>query len=100
MKLPSSFLRPTFSMDLSVRDRVFYTRSDGLRPRATMVGAAEDGLLHLEYYQDGLRPVNLLFAPSAFFGKRGYYCPLHRSVEKNCVVSPPCSSYPLLRMES
>ena len=39
-------------------DRVFYTRSDGLRPPATVVGTAEDGLLHLECYQDGLRVVN------------------------------------------
>ena len=45
-------------MDLSIGDRVFYTRSNGLRPPATAVGTAEDGLLHLEYYQDGLRVVN------------------------------------------
>ena len=45
-------------MDLSIGDRVFYTRSNGLRPPATVVGTAEDGLLHLEYYQDGLRVVN------------------------------------------
>ena len=51
-------LRPTFSMDLSIGDRVFYTRSNGLRPPATVVGTAEDRLLHLEYYQDGLRVVN------------------------------------------
>ena len=38
--LPSSFLRPTFSMDLSIGDRVFYTRSNGLRPRNTVVGTA------------------------------------------------------------
>ena len=56
--LPSSFLRPIFSMDLSIGDRVFYTRSNGLQPLATVVGTAEDGLLHLEYYQDGLRVVN------------------------------------------
>ena len=56
--LPSSFLRPIFSMDLGIGDRVFYTRSNGLRPPATVVGTAEDGLLHLEYYQDGLRVVN------------------------------------------
>ena len=31
---------------------------NGLRPPATVVGMAEDGLLHLEYYQDGLRVVN------------------------------------------
>ena len=38
-------------MDLSIGDTVFYTRSNGLRPPATVVGTAEDGLLHLEYYQ-------------------------------------------------
>ena len=46
-----------FSIDLSIGDRVFYTCSNGLQP-ATVVGMAEDGLLHLEYYQDGLRVVN------------------------------------------
>ena len=37
---------------------LFSTRSNGLRPPATVVGTVEDGLLHLEYYQDGLRVVN------------------------------------------
>ena len=37
-------------MDLSIGDRVFYMRSNGLRPPATVVGTAEDGLLHSEYY--------------------------------------------------
>ena len=46
-------------MDLSIGDRVLYTRSNGLRPPATVVGTAEDGLLHVEYYQDGLRVVNM-----------------------------------------
>ena len=45
-------------MDLSIGDRVFYTCPNGLRPPATVVGTAEDGLLHLEYYHDGLRVVN------------------------------------------
>ena len=45
-------------MDLNTGDRVFCTRSNGLRPPATVVGTAEDGLLHLEYYTDGLRVVN------------------------------------------
>ena len=45
-------------MDLSIGDRAFYTRSNGLPPPAMVVGTAEDGLLHLEYYQDGLRVVN------------------------------------------
>ena len=49
-------------MDLNIGDRVFYTRSNGLQPPATVVATAEDGLLHLEYYppgyQDGLRVVH------------------------------------------
>ena len=40
-------------------DKVFYTRSNGLRPPTVVVGTVEDGLLHLECYQDGLRVVNL-----------------------------------------
>ena len=56
--LLSSFLGPIFSMDLGIGDRVFYTRCNGLRVPATVVGTAEDGLLHLEYYGDGLRVVN------------------------------------------
>ena len=55
---PSSFLRNTFFMDLSLGDRVFYTRSNGVRVPATVVGMAGDGLIHLEYYQDALRVVN------------------------------------------
>ena len=54
---PPHIFRPTFSINLSIGDRVFYTCSNGLRP-ATVVGTAEDGLLRLEYYQDGLRVVN------------------------------------------
>ena len=45
-------------MDLNTGERMFYTRSNGLRPPATVVGTFEDGLLHLEYYDDGLRVVN------------------------------------------
>ena len=45
-------------MDLSIGDRVFYTHSSGLGPPAMVVGTPEDRLLHLEYYQDGLRVVN------------------------------------------
>ena len=55
---PSSFLRHTFSMDLSLGDRVFYTSSIGVRVPTTVVGMAGDGLIHLEYYQDALRVVN------------------------------------------
>ena len=45
-------------MDLSLGDRVFYTRSNGMRVPATVVGMAGDGFIHLEYYQDALRVVN------------------------------------------
>ena len=55
---PSSFLRNTFFMDLSLADWVFYTRSNGVQVRATVVGMAGNGLIHLEYYQDALRVVN------------------------------------------
>ena len=55
-----SFLRPSiaFTMDLNVGDRVFYTRSNGMRVPATVVGFAPDGLLHLEYFQDAVKVVN------------------------------------------
>ena len=53
--LPSSFLRPSFSMDLNIGDRVFYTRCNGMRVPTTVVGTTEDGLLHLEYYQDAVK---------------------------------------------
>ena len=56
--LPSSFMRPLFSTHLSIGDRVFYTRTNGLRLPAMVVGMADDGLLQLEYYQDGLRALN------------------------------------------
>ena len=56
--LLSSFLRPIFSMDLSIGDRVFYTRSNGLQPLDTVVGMAADRLFQFDYYQDGLRVVN------------------------------------------
>ena len=55
---PSSFLRNTFFMDLSLGDRVFYTCSNGVRVPATVVGMAGGGLIHLEYYQDALRVVH------------------------------------------
>ena len=55
---PSSFLRHTFLIHLSLGDRVFYTRSNGVRVRGTVVGMASDGLIHLEYYQDALLVVN------------------------------------------
>ena len=37
---------------------MFYTRSNGVRVRATMVGFAPDGLLHLEYFQDAVKVVS------------------------------------------
>ena len=55
--LPSSFLRRIFFMDFSIGDRLFYTRSNGVRVPATVVGTAKDGLSHLEYYQDALKGV-------------------------------------------
>ena len=55
-----SFLRPSiaFTMDFNVGDRVFYTRSNGVRVPATMVGFAPDGLVHLEYFRDAVKVVN------------------------------------------
>ena len=35
---PSSFLKPTFSMDLKIGDRVFYTISNGLLPLPRWLG--------------------------------------------------------------
>ena len=55
---PSSFLRNTFFMDLSIGDRVFYIRSNGVQVPATVVGMAGDGLILLEHDQDALRVVN------------------------------------------
>ena len=43
---------------LNVGVRVFYTRSNGMRVPATVVGFAPDGLLHLEYFQDAVKVVN------------------------------------------
>ena len=37
---------------------MFYTRSNGMRVLATVVGFAPDGLLHLEYFQDAVKVVN------------------------------------------
>ena len=55
-----SFLRPSiaFTMDFNVGDRVFYTRSNGVRVPATVVGFAPDGLVHLEYFRDAVKVVN------------------------------------------
>ena len=48
---PSSFLSPTFSfsMDLSIEDRVFYTCSSGVRVLAMLVGTIGDlGMLYVQ----------------------------------------------------
>ena len=37
---------------------MYYTRSNGMRVPATVVGFAPDGLLHLEYFQDAVKVVN------------------------------------------
>ena len=37
---------------------MFYTRSNGVRVPATMVGFAPDGLIHLEYFRDAAKVVN------------------------------------------
>ena len=37
---------------------MFYTRSNGVRVPATVVGFAPDGLVHLEYFQDAVKVVN------------------------------------------
>ena len=36
---------------------MFYTRSNGMRVPATVVGFAPDGLLHLDYFQDAVKVV-------------------------------------------
>ena len=45
-------------MDFNVGDRAFYTRSNGVRVPAIVVGFAPDGLVHLEYFQDAVKVVN------------------------------------------
>ena len=37
---------------------MFYTRSNGVRVPATVVGFAPDGLVHLEYFRDPAKVVN------------------------------------------
>ena len=60
----TSYFLPHFSGPLSPWISVLgigcsiYTRSNGVQPPATVVGTVEDGLLHFEYYQDGVRVVN------------------------------------------
>ena len=43
-------LRPSiaFTMDFNIGDKVFYTRSNGVRLPATVVGYAPEGSVHLE----------------------------------------------------
>ena len=52
-------LRPSiaFTMDFNVGDKVFCTRSNGVRVPATMVGLSPKGFIRLEYFQDAIRVV-------------------------------------------
>ena len=45
-------------MDLNIGDKVFYTKSTGLRVPAKVVGHSDEGYVELEYHQDGVRAVN------------------------------------------
>ena len=47
-----------FTMDFNVGDKVFYTRSNGVRFPATVVGLSPEGLIHLEYLLDAIKVVN------------------------------------------
>ena len=60
MSVLLSFLGPSiaFTMDFNVGDMVLYTRSNGVRVPATVVGFAPDGLVHLEYFRDAVKVVN------------------------------------------
>ena len=53
-------LRPSiaFTMDFNIADKVFYTRSNGVRVAATVLGLSPEGLVHLEYFQDAIKVVN------------------------------------------
>ena len=50
-------IRPSIAltMDFNVGDKVFYTRSNGVRVPATVVGVAPEGSIHLEYFQDAIK---------------------------------------------
>ena len=45
-------------MDLSIGDKVFYTRSTGLCVPAKVVSHLDNRNVELEYYRDGVRVVN------------------------------------------
>ena len=47
-----------FVMELSIGDRVFYTKSAGIRVPAKVVGLLHDGHVELEYDQGGVQAVN------------------------------------------
>ena len=47
-----------FVVELSIRDRVFYTKSTGLRVPAKVVGLLHDGHVELEHDQGGVRVIN------------------------------------------
>ena len=81
-------------MDLSIGDRVFYILSNGLLPPATAVETAEDGLLHLEYYQDRLRVVNgqckMKYTLRSRVGIRHLtFLHLHRPTHRQAPPPPP-----------
>ena len=44
--------------DVNIGTRVFYTWLNGVQVPATVVGTAEHGLFHLEYYQDAVKVVD------------------------------------------
>ena len=49
---------PLLHLEFNVGDRVFYTRSNGVRVPAAVVGFVPNGLVHLEYFQDAVKVVN------------------------------------------
>ena len=45
-------------MDFNVGNKVFYTRSNGVRVPATVVGLSPEGFIHLDYFQNVIKVVN------------------------------------------
>ena len=45
-------------MELTIGDKVFYTRLTGLRVSAKVVGHSDKGYVELEYHQGGVRIIN------------------------------------------
>ena len=58
--LTSRVLRPLLLLvvELTIGDKVFYTRSTRLRGRAKVVGHFDEGYVELEFHQDGVPVVN------------------------------------------